>query len=370
MNITKPTIIIDEKKVRQNIEKMSRKAQKGGCRLRPHCKSLQSADIASILKEYGITSITVSSVDMAAYFASHGWKDITVAVPLNIRQIDEINRLAGKISLGVVVESVSSARFLAGNSRSPLNVWIEIDSGENRTGVHWKNTAETETIAEIIREAKTLSLSGLLTHAGQSYEQASVTSIQKVHQDSITRMNTVRDHMSLRGFTGLKISTGDTPTCSIMNDFSRVDEIRPGNFVIYDLIQVSLGACTEEDIAVTLACPVISKHPERNELVIYGGGAHFAKDFLLRDGTPYFGLVTLPTKTGWSASIKNAWLDKLSQVHGTVKAEKDFIEKINIGDILTILPIHSCLTTNLHQTFLTVEGKTLTSFHYELTGTS
>ena len=366
MNITKPTIIVDEKRMRRNIEKMSQKARNSGVRFRPHFKSHQSAEIGEIFREYGITAITTSSLDMAAYFAQHGWDDITVAVSVNIRQIETINKLAGKISLGVLIDSVSSAEFLAENVFSPLKVWIEIDSGEYRTGMIWDNTLGIENIARLLAQSDHLAFAGILTHAGQSYDQNSVESVKKIHRDSLKRINSVRDFLISRGFSGIDISTGDTPTCSIIDDFAGTDEIRPGSFVFNDLLQVSLGSCMEDDIAVVVACPVISKHPERKELVIYGGGAHLGMDCLLRDGTPYYGLVALPTDTGWTSSIENAWLTKITQEHGTVRAEPDFSDRVQLGDILMILPIHSCLTANLHQTYRTIEGKPLTSFHYEL----
>ncbi len=366
MNIKKPTVIVDEPKMRRNIERMSEKARRNGVRLRAHFKTHQSVEVGEIIRKYGIQAITASSIDMAAYFAARGWRDITVAIPVNIRQIDDINMLAGKISLGVLVESLTSAEFLADSVRSPLRVWIEVDSGELRTGVNWKNTEKIEKIAHLIEGSEQLTLAGILTHAGQSYDQASVEAIEKVHRESISRMNEVRDHLVRGGFSDIEISVGDTPTCSLMDDFSGVDEIRPGNFVFNDLLQVSLGCCREEDIAVAVACPVIARYPERNELIIYGGGAHLATDHLMRDGSPYFGLVALPTETGWTLSVDGAWVLKIAQEHGTIRADREFINGIKVGDILMILPIHSCLTVNLHQVYQTVHGKKLTSFHYEL----
>lgn len=364
MRIEKPTIVVDEHKLRKNLERMSEKVRRNGIRLRAHFKSHQSATIGEIVREFGVSAITVSSLDLAAYFADHHWQDITVAIPVNIRQIDAINGLAGRISLGVLVESLYTAQFLASNIRSPLQVWIEIDSGEFRTGVHWENSEKIGQIARLIAGNEFLSLAGILTHAGQSYEQVSVDAIRKVHRESTSRMNDVRAILANLGFSGLKISIGDTPTCSLMEDFSGVDEIRPGNFVFNDLLQVSLGVCEEKDIAVAVACPVIAKYLERNEVIIYGGGAHLAKDYLMRDGSPYFGLVALPSESGWTSSIADTWLSKIAQEHGTIHARRDFIDEVKIGDVLMILPIHSCLTANLHQVFQTIEGKVLESFHY------
>ncbi len=76
----------------------------------------------------------------------------------------------------------------------------------------------------------------------------------------------------------LKLSVGDTPGCSLLPDFPGVDEIRPGNFVFYDAEQLEIGSCASNQIAVALACPIVARHPERNEVVLYGGAIHLSKE--------------------------------------------------------------------------------------------
>ena len=49
----------------------------------------------------GVTAITVSSVSMAGKFAGVGWRDITIAFPMNF---SEINLLASKITLNVLFD--------------------------------------------------------------------------------------------------------------------------------------------------------------------------------------------------------------------------------------------------------------------------
>jgi hypothetical protein len=44
-------------------------------------------------------------------------------------------------------------------------------------------------------------------------------------------------------------------------------EIRPGNFVFYDLMQQNIGACSIDDIALRVLCPVISKQSLRTKLL-------------------------------------------------------------------------------------------------------
>ena len=105
--ITKPTLILDEDKCKLNIANMFARAQQHQTELRPHFKTHQSLEIGHWFKDVGVTKITVSSLDMAAYFAAD-WNDITVAFPVNILEIDTINDLASKITLNLLVESIDS----------------------------------------------------------------------------------------------------------------------------------------------------------------------------------------------------------------------------------------------------------------------
>ncbi|MFP4059012.1 MAG: hypothetical protein ACLFUC_00845 [Bacteroidales bacterium] len=65
MEITSPTLLIDEQKCRANIEKMALRAQKNKVLFRPHFKTHQSATIGNWYRDHGVTAITVSSVKMA-----------------------------------------------------------------------------------------------------------------------------------------------------------------------------------------------------------------------------------------------------------------------------------------------------------------
>ncbi|MFX0091314.1 MAG: alanine racemase [Candidatus Hodarchaeota archaeon] len=351
MDIEKPILLIDKERVLKNIERIGIKAKKNGVRFRPHFKTHQSAKVAEWFKDF-TTTITVSSVDMAEYFASHGWKDITIAFPVNIRQIRAINKLAKKINLHLLVESKESIIFLKNNLKAKANVWIKIDVGSNRTGVLWNNF---DYILELVQEIKTiehLSFRGLLTHAGHTYKAKSKDEIEKIFRNTALQMKEVQNMLKQHGFTEVEISVGDTPSCAIVEDLNSVDEIRPGNFVFYDVMQLHIGSCSEEDIALALACPVVAKHKERNEIVVYGGAIHLSKEFIEPKNEPrLYGYIAVLEDNKWSPRIKNTYVSSLSQEHGLIKTDTDFFEKIQIGDILLVLPVHSCLTVNLMKNY-------------------
>jgi D-serine deaminase-like pyridoxal phosphate-dependent protein len=145
-----------------------------------------------------------------------------------------------------------------------------------------------------------------------------------------------------------------------MDDFSMVDEIRPGNFVFYDLTQIIIGSCISDQVAIALACPVVAVHPERNEILIYGGSVHFSKDSIRdKDGNEIHGVVVKDEGEGWGDIIKGAFVTKLSQEHGIVQAPENIIRQFKPGDIIKIIPAHSCITANLMKNYLTLSGRSV-----------
>src|SRR5690606_24495318 len=121
-------------------------------------------------------------------------------------------------------------------------------------------------------------------------------------------------------FPGLMTSVGDTPYCSMGEDFSGADEIRPGNFVYYDLMQLRLGSCRFGQIAAAVICPVVSVYPSRNQALIYGGAVHLSKESLMQpDGSKIFGLAVPITGDRWSFPEGEDYMVSLSQEHGLMR---------------------------------------------------
>lgn len=355
--IEKPTLLLDMRKMEANIRRMTAKSSQLGLRLRPHFKTHQSRIIGDVFRTLGVQSITVSSVEMAEYFASAGWKDITIAFPVNLRQLPRIEILAAKIRLGLLVESETSARRLAEQMKAPAEIWIEIDTGARRSGVAWDDYDTLSAMTEALQTAPNLHLHGVLTHAGHTYAAPSPQEICRIFQRSVATINQSRAALAQRFGLHLEVSVGDTPGCVLCDVFGPVDEIRPGNFVFFDAAQYTWGVCRAEDIAVALACPVVGLHPERNEAVLYGGAVHLSKDYFEENGVRKFGLAALPVEGGWSEPLPDTYLAGLSQEHGVLRAPPETLARLEVGGLVLILPSHACLTAQAMGSYTTLTGE-------------
>jgi len=361
--IDQPTLLINEMITRQNIAFMAQRAQDKGVTFRPHFKTHQSAQIGEWFRDQGVEKITVSSVEMAEYFADHGWKDILIAFSMNPRQTKRINALARRIHLGILIENMEVLPPIYLFGVEPLDVWIKVDAGSHRTGVDWQDKKGIHELCEVVNRIPRLRLTGLLTHSGHSYHAGSFKKVNKIFREGVNRLNLLRNELGAAGHSGLKVSVGDTPGCSLCEDWSGIDEVRPGNFVLYDAQQATQGSCKVEDISVALACPVVAKHPDRREVVVYGGAIHLSKDYLQLERKLSYGLPALPQGEGWGAPMPHARVDRLSQEHGILWIPGPEFEQIAIGDLVFVLPAHSCLTVQAMGEYLSLKGEKISTFN-------
>lgn len=355
--LTEPTLLLDKNKCLANINLMVEKAASNNVVFRPHFKTHQSHEIGRWFRDAGVKRIAVSSMKMAAYFADDGWGDITVAFPVNVHEKERINTLAEKITLNLLVVSPENIDWLAREVKHNINLFIEVDTGQNRTGVLPGDTKSIDSILSQLARHSHFKFSGFLSHGGHSYKITGDRSkIISTLKEGIGMMFPLKEKYR-HEYPELIVSPGDTPGCSASDSFEWADEIRPGNFVFYDYGQYEIGSCSLDAIAVAMACPVVSVSPEKNEVVVHGGAVHFSKDYLtLPDGKPSYGKVVALTERGWNTEETGMYVKSLSQEHGVIHVEKEKSVKIKIGDWLGILPIHSCLTADVMKSYQTLEG--------------
>lgn len=362
--VTSPVLLVDQKKCERNIARMAQRATRAGARFRPHMKTHQSADIGEWLRNVGVTGITVSSVTMAEYFAHFGWDDITIAFPCNILEAERLDRLAKKIDLGILVSDPFVVHELGRRLTNPVRTYIEIDTGAGRTGIPGERTGALEAILRETDTAPLLKLKGFYSHPGHSYSARSRQEVQEIHLEAYGTLTELRSRFEDR-YGPLKICLGDTPCCSIGESFEGIDEMSPGNFIFYDLMQQQIGACEAQDIATVLACPVVSRHESRNEVTVHGGAVHLSKERLTENGMTHYGRVVRLDEHGWGEQLDGCHVDRLSQEHGTVTLTPEEFGKVSIGDLLGIVPVHSCLTADLMGGYRTTEGTALNHLRKE-----
>lgn len=358
--ISKPTLVVNEERCRSNIAFMAEKAQRLGLTLRPHFKTHQSHAIGEWFRDAGISKIAVSSVEMALYFNRKKWKDTTLAIPVNPREAAIFFALNRMISLNLVVtDPLSIEPILPFLTEHIPGVFIKIDCGYGRAGLKAEDTDAIVDVARTLASVPKVAFKGILTHDGHAYSARTQQEIEAVRTSTNMKLANVKAALEAAGFHPL-VSAGDTPTCSRSDNWQGIDEIRPGNFVFYDVQQWVAGNCNVSQIATAVYCPVISVSPAEGKAVLYGGSIHFSKDSALEDGKIVYG-------AGFSVLEENApWpedsnelpfrLTGLSQEHGVITGSPESISLLKPGHLVAVHPAHSCLAMRQFNRFFTLDG--------------
>ncbi|EAS06717.1 amine-terminal domain alanine racemase (macronuclear) [Tetrahymena thermophila SB210] len=357
--ITIPSPVVNPNIIRENVMRMKKKIESFNANFRPHFKTHQCAYVGTIVRECGVNQIAVSSVSMAFYFAKNGWKDITLAIPFNIRELKPLLQLAQKIDvLNIMIDHEQTAQYVAEHVQdAKLGIFFKIDTGYKRCGVQPQEYEAVDKLLSIIGQNNNLTFKGFLTHCGHTYQKTTCEERQEILEGAREAMIALRARYITK-FPKIIISVGDTPGISAAKNLEGIDEVRPGNYVFFDVMQARMNNCEAKNISITVACPIISLHPERKQIVVYGGGTHLSKEYLVSEqGQKICGWVVKYNKDGTWTHLPNALVTTLSQEHGIITFENaSDLDQYKIGDVIGMLPVHSCMTSCVSKFMYSTDG--------------
>jgi D-serine deaminase-like pyridoxal phosphate-dependent protein len=155
-----------------------------------------------------------------------------------------------------------------------------------------------------------------------------------------------------------EISIGSTPTMSAFSNAEiagfKITEIRPGNYIFNDAIQLALGVARPQDCALTVMTSVVSKRRDNRSherLFLDAGKKVFTSDTgyaTIGFGQPIHSasnMEPLPHAAVHNLSEEHAWM----QVRGG--------STLAIGDRLRIIPNHACVVMNTQNSAYIVSGE-------------
>jgi D-serine deaminase-like pyridoxal phosphate-dependent protein len=336
--IDTPALLIDLDIVERNLEWMQQKANSYRVALRPHIKTHKIPELAHLQMRLGARGITAAKVSEAEVMAAAGIKNIFIANQIvTTEKLDRLAALSKEVTISIGLDSVVAARKLSdvfAASGLTIEYLIEINSGLNRCGV--LPGKEAVELFQALDNLPSLRFKGIFTHAGQVYGADSLSQVKEVSRFESTIMAETAQAFAEVGTSPDIVSVGSTPTMKVWQGHEDVTEIRPGNYIFHDAIQVSLGAATLEECALSIVTTVISR-PEKERAVLDGGSKTFGLDRGAhgKEMTSGFGLVV----------GKKATLERLSEEHGIMTLDPTV--ELDIGDKVRIIPNHACAVMNL-----------------------
>lgn len=336
-----PALLLDLDKLESNMQFIVEKAKAYGVTYRPHIKTHKSIDIAKRQIEAGAIGLTVATVGEAEVMIDGGLKDIFIAYPISApSKVQRAEKLLNRANLTLTVDSKEQAEMLGTyfTAANPVEVWIKVNSGLNRCGVEPKG--EVLALAQEIQKIAGLHLTGLYTHAGQAYGAGSVEEIEAI---AAKEVKSITDSAALCEDNGIVIphrSVGTTPTFAFYPEMEGITEIRPGNAVFFDMVQVGLGVATKEQCALRVQASVVSVHDGR--IVIDAGSKTLAMDKGAHGNDSIAG-------HGYVMEYPELIIEKLSEEHGVIPTEGT--SDLKVGERITIIPNHACPVANLFDSY-------------------
>lgn len=358
-----PCLILDRARLARNAQRMTERHKASGLKLRPHMKTGKSIDVARLALAGNFGGVTVSTLKEAEYFADHGIDDITYAVSL---VPDKLPRIAALIRRGVRLGTVTdSSQVAAEVSRRAVaegvvvDVLIELDSGERRAGLMAGSGSVVE-LGRVLHDLPGTRLTGVLTHAGNSYQCRDIDALRRVAEEericAVTAANQLRD----AGLPCPVVSVGSTPTATHGVNFEGLTEMRCGVYMFGDVFQSEIGSHSLDDIAVSVLATVIGHRPEMNGALIDAGALALSKDRSTgAEGLAFdagFGLLADALGT---APIKGLRVGRVYQEHGLLEADGPFpFDLLPVGSRVRVLPNHACMTAAMYDAYRVVDGPT------------
>lgn len=317
-----PHLRLDTDILDRNIAAMAALAAGRGIALRPHAKTHKSPEIARRQLAAGATGLTVATIGEAEVFAEAGVDDLFIAYPLwlGAGDADRLRALAARARVLVGCDSAEAARRL---SRLPVEVAVEIDSGQHRSGVQPREAGE---LAARISELG-LRVRGVFTFPGHSYSPQTRLSAA---DDEAAALAVAAASLAAALVPARLLSGGSTPSAAAVRG-GVLNELRPGVYVFGDAQQVELGTIGFDQVALTVAATVVS----------HAGGR-----VITDAGSKALGADRAPWASGYGRVLDapDARIVALSEHHSTIEWPGS---PPALGSTVLVVPNHVCNAVNL-----------------------
>ncbi|MDF2499830.1 MAG: alanine racemase [Anaerosporomusa subterranea] len=338
--IESPALLIDNDIMQNNLRFMQAKADQYQVNLRPHIKTHRMPELAQLQTQLGAFGITVAKVGEAEVMAEHGLKNIFIANEIvGKSKLERIKALHQKINIRIGVDNeyqIDQIEEVFQSEESGLEVLIELEVGENRSGVI--TDEQLINLVNYIKSKQKVLLKGIFSHEGHCYKAKDIEDCLKLAIESQERTIRAANIILSLGVAIDTVSIGSTPSLMNAAISDGITEIRPGTYIFMDVGQ---GTAQQDfsKCAATILTTVISKPTE--ERVVLDAGAKSLTSQNRSGGicaTYGYGLVKNST---------NVRLSGVFDEHGLI-IDKEFGNRVNVGDKVEVIPNHICPACNLY----------------------
>ncbi len=323
-----PSVLIDLDRMERNIAVMQARCNELGIQFRPHIKTHKIPDIARRQIEAGAVGIACQKVSEAEVFAAAGFKDIQI--PYNILGRRKTRRLAALAQQADVTVTVDSKPVIDGIAEaaqevgSTISMMVELVSLGERTGT---TPAAALTLARHITATDNLRFAGLMIYPSDAAIRP--------------RLLETLELLKSAGIAIETVSGGGSGAIRDAHLLPELTELRVGTCIFWDWNCVAADYTGFDNCAMQVRATVVSAN-EPSRVILDSGSKAIHSE-------------TIDGQFGYIVEYPNARLHKVNEEHGYVDCSVCPRPPL-VGEIVHIIPVHTCVVTNLHNQLYGLRG--------------
>ncbi len=338
-----PIGVVDLARARANASKVVAYAEEHGLAWRPHVKTHKSLRVARLQLDAGARGLTVATLHEAEVMASLTDDLLLAYPPVGEAKLARLAALPERLDFKValdsteVTEPLAAAAVAAGRT---VGVLVEQDVGLGRVGV--QSAEEVVALARRVDEIEGVDFRGILFYPGHIRMPSDA---QRPHLTEVAdRVDRTIEALGEAGLPPEIVSGGSTPTLWHSHEIPGLTEIRSGSCIYYDREALAVGVGAPDALAYTVLATVVSTAvPGR--AVVDAGSKALAKES--RGGDDGYGVLL---------DRPEVRVVGLSEEHGVLDlGETRWVPRI--GERVRIVPNHVCVSVNLQERLLAMDGE-------------
>lgn len=236
--IRTPALVIDMDAVNDNITATLRLLGGQPDRWRPHLKTAKLALVMATMLERGVRQAKCSTTLELQTACEVGYSDVLLAYPVTLQQAEVVRRIANEfpqVAISVLVEDSTMLEFWRGTK---VGIFIDLNSGMDRTGMLLDGYGQILALAMEIAGAR-LRYAGLHFYDGHANAFAPEEAERRVHAGYDRLLDLVK-RLRADGIDTPEVVTAGTPAFPHALSYTRFTELgvihrnSPGTVVYND----------------------------------------------------------------------------------------------------------------------------------------
>ncbi len=355
--IDTPALVVDLDMMERNLHTMATFAAQHQVMLRPHAKMHKSVELAKLQMAAGAVGVCVQKTSEAEALVAGGVYNIFISNEViavtKLARVAALTRVLAPLDgkLAICVDSVEGIRRLAicmnegrlsSGVASSIDVFIEINVGQNRCGVEPGTPAVA--LALEIRKHPALNFAGLQAYHGKAQHLRSPAERRDAILSAIKSIRQTCELIEAEGIKVALVTGAGTGTAPLEAASKLYGELQTGSYLFMDADyaanEPALGQPRFKH-ALFVKTQVISVHAHH---VVCDAGH---KSHAIDSGLPKVHAFSSRSELEYSNG---------GDEHGILKPAAGSTRLPSLGSMLWLIPGHCDPTVNLHNAMVGVRG--------------